>query len=101
MLSRRITRRVALAGLVFFAQPALALAQSMPSGHPALPTRIGNIWGGLNHQPTPAEVASLEEQAGIAPPNQQQKLDQEIAQLMRELLSRHVPIDITSSTGRC
>jgi hypothetical protein len=101
MFSHRITQGVALAGLLSLAQPAISLAQNMPSEKLAAPTRIGNIWGGLNHQPKPAEVAPLEERAGIAPPNQQQKLDQEIAQLTRELLSRHVPTDITSGTGRC
>jgi hypothetical protein len=92
--------------------PAFAQSQTKPSSQsptpsapwpqlPNVPDQIGNIWNGLAHQPTQAEVEAREKQSGIAPSGQQQtKLDEEVEQLSHQLLSTHVPTDVTSGTGR-
>jgi hypothetical protein len=98
MFTRSITWDLVLVGALVLAQPAIVYAQNMQG----TPARIDNIWDGLAHQPTRAEVTPLEQQAGIAPSNPQ-NLNQKLAQLDHQLLSEastHVPTDIASSTGR-
>ena len=49
------------------------IAKSAGSGSP--PTRIGNIWGGFDHQPTSSEVQDREKAAGISISTAKQELE--------------------------
>lgn len=52
------------------------------------PTRIGNVWGGFNHQPTEAQVQSAEQADSIAPDTAEQRREARIVQqLDQELLN--------------
>jgi hypothetical protein len=52
-----------------------------------VPTREGNIWNGLDHEPVPSQVHRDEEAAGIASSGaQQQKADEEVEELYRQLM---------------
>lgn len=104
MFPRKVAGAITLAGLVSLAVPAFAQSQT-PSApwptSPNVPSQIGNIWNGLAHQPTQAEVRSREQQSGIAPSNQQQnKLNDEVEELAKQLLNNHVDTSIPSATGR-
>jgi hypothetical protein len=46
------------------AEPLSQIAKSPGGGSP--PTRIGNNWGGFDHQPTSSEVQDREKAAGIS-----------------------------------
>jgi hypothetical protein len=88
---RHLPRRAVLAAaiplactLVLAAGPALALQAYAPN---ATPARIGNIWGGFDHQPTESEVQSAERAYGVAPSAQEQRREAQIVrQLNEELL---------------
>jgi len=68
-----------------FAQSASTVAPAAPSG---VPTREGNVWDHVAHQPT-AAVDGAEQHAGVAPtPRQARQEDEELARLNRELQQR-------------
>jgi hypothetical protein len=52
-----ITKQFALVLLAALALPGTVLAQE--------PARIGNIWGGVDHQPTPSEERALARSEGV------------------------------------
>jgi len=52
------------------------IAKFAGSGSP--PARIGNIWGGFNHQPTASEVQNREKAAGISLSTAQQERERAI-----------------------
>ena len=63
-----------------------ALAKEAPVSNEA-PARIGNIWGGLDHQPTESQVRGAERGSGVAPSAQEQSREARILQeLNRELM---------------
>lgn len=52
------------------------------------PARIGNIWGGLDHQPTETQVQGAERAGGVAPNAQEQSREaQTVQQLDQQLLA--------------
>jgi len=54
-----------------------------------IPTRLGNIWGGDDHEPVPGEVLQREDAAGLlGSASQQRARDDEVEQLARELMRR-------------
>ncbi len=65
-------------------------ASAQSSGNPAstingtVPTSEGNIWGGLDHQPTPGEVAP-------GSPQQQAKINHKLNKLDQQLLNYKLP----------
>jgi hypothetical protein len=53
------------------------------------PSRNGNIWGGVAHQPTPSIVRSQEKAAGLQPsPQDETRQDEAVERLGRELLKQ-------------
>jgi hypothetical protein len=73
-----------LCTLIFPAGAALAREACSPNETPA---RIGNIWGGFDHQPTESQVQSAERASGVAPSAQEQSREAQIVQqLNQELL---------------
>jgi hypothetical protein len=50
-----------------------------------VPSSEGNVWGGLDHQPTPSEVAPLNNQ------QQQAKINRKLNKLDQELLNYQLP----------
>lgn len=84
-MSRASARRWSLAGAVLPAVAVLVLPLSVAAQPP--PSRIGNIWDNLPHQPTQGDVSAAEQQQGVAPPPQQQRaIDSDIDQLYHQLL---------------
>ena len=74
----------AAAALVLGVGPVLAQEACRLNETPA---RIGNIWGGFNHQPTKYLVQSAERARGVAPSVQEESREAQIVQqLNRELL---------------
>jgi hypothetical protein len=54
------------------------------------PDRIANIWDGLAHQPSRAEVRQDEQSQGVSPPRAQRNAtDEELNRLAQMLLSQH------------
>jgi hypothetical protein len=73
-----------LCSLIFPAGAALAREAPVSNETPA---RIGNIWGGFDHQPTESQVQSFERASGVAPSAQEQSREAQIVQqLNQELL---------------
>jgi hypothetical protein len=73
-----------LCTLLIFAGAALAREARTPND---TPVRIGNIWGGFDHQPTESQVRRAERARGIAPSAQEQSREARIVRrLNRELL---------------
>jgi len=65
-----------------------ALMVPVASGAQQPPSRIGNIWDGVPHQPTQGDVSAAERERGVAAPSQhQQKIDSELQSLYNQLLS--------------
>jgi|ERR1700736_3896329 hypothetical protein len=84
---RAPTGYTVLAAALLLAAPQLlpdrALAQQ-----PA-PSRIGNRWDGLSHQPTQRDVGAAERELGVAPPTEHDRaLDEELERLDRQLLNQ-------------
>jgi hypothetical protein len=68
------------------AAPGFAQATTPTSG---VPTREGNVWDHVAHQPT-AAVVGAEQNAGVAPtPRHAQREDEELARLNRQLQQRN------------
>ena len=60
---------------------------SMTAAAQTPPARIGNVYDGTAHQPTPGAVQPNEQAAGVAPPPaQQKKEDDTVRQLDKQLL---------------
>jgi hypothetical protein len=73
-----------LCPLIF--SPGAALAQEASESN-RTPARIGNIWGGVDHQPTESRVRSAERAAGVAPSAQEESREEQIVrQLNQQLL---------------
>jgi hypothetical protein len=72
-----------LCAVLFFA--GAALAQEAHASQ-EVPARIGNIWGGFDHQPTESQVQSAERARGTAPSMQQQRLEAKIVQQLYQQL---------------
>jgi hypothetical protein len=72
--------------LMFFAASCRTLASAEPGGPPV---RIGNIYGGLDHQPTQSEVQDRERAAGVgANTTQQERNAATVDKLYEQLLGR-------------
>jgi len=68
------------------AAPGFAQATAPTS---SVPTREGNVWNHMDHQPT-AAVGGAEQNAGVAPTAQQSRReDEELARLNRQLQQRN------------
>jgi len=78
--------------LMLFAMSGHTLASAEPGGPPS---RIGNIYGGLDHQPTQSEVQDREQAAGVgADTSQQQRNAATVDRLYEQLLGK-LPADPT------
>lgn len=88
-LLRYVLRRVVLIAVCvvpLFDGAALARVVRAPNETPA---RVGNIWGGFDHQPVEPQVQSAERARGDAPTVQEQSRESEVVQqLYQELLMR-------------
>ena len=72
--------------------PAAAPRAQQMSVADQTPARIGNIWGGFDHQPTQSQVQNAERAGSIAPDAQEQSREAQIVQqLDRELLNNASP----------
>jgi hypothetical protein len=74
-----------LCTLIFPAGAAVAREAPAPYETPA---RIGNIWGGFDHQPTESQVQSAERASGVAPSAQEQNREERIVQQLNQELLR-------------
>jgi len=67
--------------------PAL-LFLPVAAGAQQPPSRIGNIWDNLPHQPSQGDVSAAERERGVEPPQQRQRdIDSELERLNQQLLS--------------
>jgi hypothetical protein len=66
--------------------PALAQTAPPPGStiNGTVPTTEGNVWNGLDHQPTPADVPPADEA-------QQQKINHKLDKLDQQLLNYQLP----------
>jgi hypothetical protein len=73
--------------LVPIARPALAQSTDGPGStiNGTVPTAEGNVWNGLDHQPTPSEVAPL----GNA--QEQARINRKLNKLDKQLLNDPLP----------
>lgn len=53
------------------------------------PSRNGNVWDGVAHQPARSDVQEREKAAGFAASQEGKREDEEVARLARKLLKRH------------
>jgi hypothetical protein len=65
--------------------PGAALAQEASVSN-RTPARIGNIWGGFDHQPTESQVEIAERAAGVAPSAQEQDREARIVRQLNDQL---------------
>jgi hypothetical protein len=72
-----------LCTVLFLAGAALAQEARAPQEAPA---RIGNIWGGFDHQPTESQVENAERARGTASSAQQESLEAQIVQQLYQQL---------------
>jgi hypothetical protein len=83
-------RRLLAAVLLGFGLGTVSQASAQTSDNPAatingtVPTSEGNIWGGLAHQPTEAQVPEL-------PPLQREQLNNTLQTLAQKLLNEKLP----------
>jgi putative oxidoreductase len=77
---RRVLPVTAIALLCAVLLPAGAALAQEASASKEAPARVGNIWGGFNHQPTESQVKSAERARGIDASTQQQTLEAQIVQ---------------------
>src|SRR5215469_3986965 len=69
------------------AKLASQIAKSADNGSP--PARIGNIWGGFNHQPTASEVQDREKATGTSISTAQQERESAIlGDIYKQLVSQ-------------
>jgi hypothetical protein len=87
-MHRKINGRAKVNGVALVLLSALGLPATVLADEPP---HIGNIWGGVNHQPTPAEEQALARAKGIRieqnSAEQRRELD-EINALNRQLLGK-------------
>jgi hypothetical protein len=80
------SRIALLAAALLVATPGVAFPQA------TVAAREGNIWGGRDHQPRPAQVTHDEQAAGIAPsPGQKDATAQEVQHLYQYLMRNTPP----------
>jgi hypothetical protein len=84
---RRVARGALLALLMAPIVPASAQTSPPPGSTVTgtVPSSEGNVWGGLDHQPTPSEVAPLNNQ------QQQAKINHKLGKLDQQLLNYKLP----------
>jgi hypothetical protein len=98
-LPHRALVAAAIALLCAVLLPAgVALAQEA-SASKEVPARIGNIWGGFNHQPTESQVQSAERVRGIASSAQQQTLEAQIVQQLYQQVLKSAGASRTSAAA--
>jgi hypothetical protein len=89
--SRQCRRVGGIATLAMLIATAIVPARAQTSPPPgstitgAVPSSEGNVWGGLDHQPTPSEVAPLNNQ------QQQAKINHKLGKLDQQLLNYKLP----------
>jgi hypothetical protein len=68
-------------------RPALAKSTATPGStiNGTVPTSEGNVWNGLDHQPTPSEVAPINN------PQQQSQVNHTLNHLDNQLLNQPLP----------
>lgn len=82
-----MTMHRSVGGLAAFVVAALAASPGLGVAQTQVPAREGNIWGGLNHEPTPSQVLPQEEAAGVGQrPAQQKKQNDDVETLFRSLM---------------
>lgn len=75
--------------LALLAAFALGMVPSFALAQDRVPTREGNIWGGMDHEPVPSEVQRQEETTGIhQSPAQQDKTNNDVESLYRQLMGK-------------
>jgi hypothetical protein len=76
-----------LCGALLLAPPALAQSAAPPGStlNGTVPTSEGNVWNGLDHQPTPAEIAPATNS------HQQAKQNHKLGKLDQQLLNDPLP----------
>jgi len=88
---RHLPRRAVLVAAIplfwtLLLPPGAALAQEARAPNET-PARIGNIWGGFDHQLTKSQVLSAERASGVAPSTQEQSREAQVVwQLNQKLL---------------
>jgi hypothetical protein len=93
-----MTALLVLWTLIFFAVSCRTLAGA-ESGGP--PSRIDNIYGGLDHQPTQSEVQDRERQAGVGLNTARQQRDADtVDRLYQQLLGRPATNPATDQATR-
>ena len=98
-LPRRVLLATAIALLcTVLLSAGTALAQQASASKEA-PARIGNIWGGFDHQPTESQVKSAERARGIASSAQQQTLEAQIVQQLYQQVLRSAGAGIPSAAA--
>jgi len=81
-----IRNRFEIGGAAFVAA-ALAVAPGLALAQTHVPTREGNIWGGLDHEPRPSQVLPQERAAGVAPsPAGETQQTDDVETLYRDLM---------------
>ena len=79
--ARSRSRITMLAAVLATMASGTALAQTQ------VPTRVGNIWNGRDHEPVPGDVMRKEQATGIAPsPQHQQANTDEVETLYQDLM---------------
>ena len=101
---RRLPGRTALVAvgplLCTLLLPAGAALAQEARGPNETPARIGNIWGGFDHQPTESQVQSAERASGVAPSAQEQRRKAQIVQhLGQELLMTSAGVGRTGAAA--
>jgi len=83
----RTVAALALGGAILLALPALAQNAPPPGStiNGTVPTAEGNVWNGLDHQPTPSEIAPV----GNA--QQQARINHKLSKLDQQLLNDPLP----------
>jgi hypothetical protein len=87
-----MTAMLVLWTLIFFAVSCSTLASAEPGGPP---DRIGNIYGGFDHQPTQSQVQDRERAAGVGLDTAQQQRNAATVDRLYEQLLGRVPADPT------
>jgi hypothetical protein len=84
---RRVAGAAVLAALIAPIVPACAQTSPPPGSTitGTVPSSEGNVWGGLDHQPTPSEVAPLNNQ------QEQAKINHKLSKLDQQLLNYKLP----------
>ena len=84
---RRFAAAALLAALTAPVVPARAQTPPPPGStiNGSVPSAEGNVWGGLDHQPTPSEVAPLNNQ------QEQAKINHKLSKLDQQLLNYKLP----------